>query len=87
MDVNHFNYKVYKWAEPMKTRTKNWYFCLQKHLRTINYSHFLENDYGTRHIISSFEKQYFDIYIDKVKNEINREHARRGHGQDKLLTL
>ena len=26
MDVNRLNYKVYKWADSMKTRTKNWYF-------------------------------------------------------------
>ena len=80
MDINRLNYKVYKWAEAMKTQTKHWYYRFQKHLRTINCSHFLENDYDTKHIITTCEKQYLDIYIDKWKNEVNRENAKRGHG-------
>ena len=66
------NYKVYKWAVAMKTRTKNWYLRFQKHLRTINCSHFLDHDYGTGHIISTCEKQYWDIYIDEWKNDFIR---------------
>ena len=86
MHINRLNYKVYKWAEAMKTQTKHWYYRFQKHLRTINCSHFLANDYDTKHIITTCEKQYLDIYIDKWKNEVNRENAKRGHGQNKLRT-
>ena len=87
MDINRLNYKVYKWAEAMKTQTKNWYYRFQKHLRTINCSHFLENDYGTKHIITTCEKQYLDIYIGKWKNEVNRENAKRGHGQKNFALI
>ena len=84
MDVNRLNYKVYKWADSMKTRTKNWYFRFQNHLQNINCSYFLDNEYGVKHMISTCEKQYLNIFIEKWKIEINREHARRGQGGNKL---
>ena len=86
MDVNRLNYKVYKWADSMKTRTKNWYFRFQKHLQSISCSHFLNNDYSTRHMITTCEKQYLNVFIDNWKNELSRERARRGNGQNKLCT-
>ena len=86
MDVNRLNYKVYKWADSMKTRTKNWYFRFQKHLQSINCSHFLNNDYSTRHMITTCEKQYLNVFTDNWKNELSRERARRGNGQNKLRT-
>ena len=86
MDVNRLNHKVYKWAESMKTRTKNWVFRFQRHLELINCSHYLNNNYSTSHILSTCEKQYLNVFIDKWKAELSREGARRGNGQNKLRT-
>ena len=87
MDAGRLNRKVYCWAETNRTRTKNWNDRLNKHLESINCAHFLDgSNHNLKHVISTCEKLYFDVYKDKWENELNRERARRGNGHNKLRT-
>ena len=44
------------------------------------------NEYSLRHVISTCEQGFLRIYIDNWRNELNREHGRRGNGRNKLRT-
>lgn len=88
MDTSRIKYKVFRWAEANKTRSKNWHYRFDKHLQLINCSNFVtENVNGNiRQMLMSCETAYLDIYVNKWKNELEREEARRGNGLNKLRT-
>ena len=87
MDVSRLNRKVYCWAETNMNRTKNWHYRLKKHLEDINCAQFLDgNNHNLKNVISVCEYACFRLYTEKWKNELNRERARRGNGQNKLRT-
>ena len=70
-----------------KIRSKNWHLRLHNHLEKINCDHFLNgNEYSLRQVISTCEQGFLMIYMDNWRNELNREHARRGNGRNKLRT-
>ena len=68
-------------------RSKNWHLRLHNHLEKINCDHFLNgNEYSLRQVISTCEQGFLMIYMDNWRNELNREHARRENGRNKLRT-